>query len=86
MKEEINQVISLSEQKKWKEGEYSKICSDRGLILDGQKINHKKREEKAARKEARANRKRLPKRQPVTLEMYRLLLQVYKSLSYTLIR
>lgn len=53
MKEEINQeinpVISLSELKKenfnklkkWKEEEYSKIRSDLGLILEGQKINQK---------------------------------------------
>ena len=49
MKEEINPVISLSELKKedfnklkkWKEEEYSKIRSDLGLILEGQKINQK---------------------------------------------
>ena len=49
MKEEINPVISLSELKKedfnklkkWKEEEYSKIRSDLGLILEGQKLNQK---------------------------------------------
>ena len=46
----------------------------------------KEREEKAARKEARANRKRLPKRQPITREIYRLLMQATKSPSYTSIR
>ena len=133
MKEEINPVISLSELKKedfnklkkWKEEEYSKIRSDLGLILEGQKINQKdlrlgfiglatqnsellalnkklsqqlervekefsvlkkEREEKAARKEARANRKRLPKRQPVTPEIYRLLIQAAESPSYTSVR
>ena len=133
MKEEINQVISLSELKKedfnklkkWKEEEYSKIRSDLGLILEGQKINQKdlrlgfiglatqnsellelnkklsqqlervekefsvlkkEREEKAARKEARANRKRLPKRQPVTPGIYRLLIQAAESPSYTSVR
>lgn len=46
----------------------------------------KEREEKTARKEARANRKRLPKRQPITREIYRLLIQATKSPSYTSIR
>ena len=46
----------------------------------------KEREEKAARKEARANRKRLPKRQPVTPEIYRLLIQAAESPSYTSVR
>ena len=133
MKEEINPVICFSELKKedfnklkkWKEEEYSKIRSDLGLILEGQKINQKdlrlgfiglatqnsellelnkklsqqlervekefsvlkkEREEKAARKEARANRKRLPKRQPVTPEIYRLLIQAAESPSYTSVR
>ena len=43
----------------------------------------KEREEKAARKEARANRKRLPKRQPITLEIYDLLIQAAGSPAYT---
>ena len=46
----------------------------------------KEREEKAARKEARANRKRLPKRQPITPEIYRLLIQAAESPSYTSVR
>lgn len=46
----------------------------------------KEREEKAARKEARANRKRLPKRQSVTPEIYRLLIQAAESPSYTSVR
>lgn len=46
----------------------------------------KEREEKAARKEARANRKRLPKRQPVTPEIYRLLIQAAENPSYTSVR
>ena len=112
MTEEMIKGLSLYELKKedfnklkkWKKEEYSKIRSDLGLILEGQKINQKdlrlgfiglatqnsellelnkklsqqlervekelnvlkkEREEKAARKEARANRKRLPKRQPI---------------------
>ena len=39
----------------------------------------KEREEKAARKEARANRKRLPNRDPVTPEIYQALINATKS-------
>ena len=46
----------------------------------------KEREEKTARKEARANRKWLPKRQPITRGIYRLLIQGTKNPSYTSIR
>jgi len=42
----------------------------------------KEREEKAARKDAYANRKRLPKRQPITSEIYQLLTQAAKSPTY----
>jgi len=133
MKKNISKGLSLSEGKKegfkelkkWKEEEYSKIRSDLGLILEGQKINQKdlrlgfiglasqnsellefnkklrhqlervekelnvlkkEREEKAARKEARANRKSLPQRQPITPEIYRLLIQAAESPSYTSVR
>ena len=49
MTEEMIKGLSLSELKKedfnklkkWKEEEYSKIRSDLGLILEGQKINQK---------------------------------------------
>ena len=49
MTEEMLKGLSLSELKKedlnklkkWKEEEYSKIRSDLGLILEGQKINQK---------------------------------------------
>ena len=46
----------------------------------------KERKEKVARKEARANRKRLPKRHPITPEIYQLLIQVAESPSYTSVR
>jgi len=46
----------------------------------------KEREEKAARKDAYANRKRLPKRQPITSEIYRLLIKKVASPSYTSVR
>ena len=133
MTEEMIKGLSLYELKKedfnklkkWKEEEYSKIRSDLGLILEGQKITQKdlrlgfiglatqnsellelnkklsqqlervekelnvlkkEREEKIARKEARANRKRLPKRQPITPKIYRLLIQAAESPTYTSVR
>jgi len=46
----------------------------------------KEREEKAAQKEARGNRKRLAKRQPIPPEIYKLLLQAAESPSYTSVR
>ena len=46
----------------------------------------KEREDKATRKEARANRKRLPKRQPMSSEIYRLLIQAAESPSYISVR
>jgi integrase len=49
-------------------------------------ILKKEREKKAARKEAHANRKRLPKRQPITREIYCLLIQAAESPGYTSVR
>lgn len=46
----------------------------------------KEREEKARRREKWSNRKRLPKRQPITAEIYRLLIQASESPSYTSVR
>jgi integrase len=46
----------------------------------------KEREEKATRKEDRVNRKRLSKRQPVTPETYKLLIQAAESPNYTSVR
>ena len=46
----------------------------------------KEREEKVSRKKARANRKRLPKRDPVTREIYDLLIQASGSPAYTSVR
>lgn len=46
----------------------------------------KEREEKAIRKEARANRKRLPKRQPMTIEIYNLLIKSTVSPNYKSVR
>ena len=52
------------------------------------KLNRLKqeREEKASRKEARTNRNRLPKREPVTREIYNLLIQAVESPTYTSVR
>lgn len=49
-------------------------------------ILKKEREEKVTRKEARANRKRIPKRQPITRKIYRLLMEATESRSYTSVR
>ena len=46
----------------------------------------REREEKAARKEARANRKRLPKREPMTAEIYKKLLQAAEGPAYINVR
>ena len=44
------------------------------------------REEKAARKEARANQKRLPKRDPMTAEIYKELIKEAEGLTYLHVR
>ena len=46
----------------------------------------KEREEKVARKEARANRKRLPKREPITSKIYKRLIQAAEGPAYTSVR
>ena len=46
----------------------------------------KEREEKVSRKEARANRKRLPRREPVKREIYDLLIQASGGPTYTSVR
>ena len=46
----------------------------------------KEREEKVSRKEARANQKILPRREPVTREIYDLLIQASVSPAYTSVR
>jgi site-specific recombinase XerD len=46
----------------------------------------KEREEKTAIKEARAHRKRLPKRQPITPDIYRLLIKSVGNPGYTSVR
>lgn len=55
-------------------------------VNDELNVRKKEREEKVIRKEARANQKRLPKRQPITAKIYQLLMQAAGSPSYTSVR
>lgn len=54
--------------------------------LEELNILKKEREEKAARKKARAHRKRLPKRQPMTSVIYQRLIEEAEGPSYTRVR
>jgi hypothetical protein len=56
------------------------------IIIEELNILKKERKEKVIRKKARANRKRLTKRQPMLPEIYRLLIQAAESHSYTSVR
>ena len=56
------------------------------IAIEELNILREERKEKVIRKETRANRKRLPKRQPMLPEIYRLLIQATESPSYTSIR
>ena len=55
-------------------------------VEKGFNMLNKEREEYMSRKEARANRKRLPRREPVTREIYDLLIQASGSPAYTSVR
>jgi site-specific recombinase XerD len=63
-----------------------KLSQQLEIVEKESNLLKKEREEKATRKEGRANRKRLSKRQPVTLETYQLLIQAAESPSYTSVR
>ena len=54
--------------------------------LEELNVLKKEREEKAARKKARAHRKRLPKRQPMTSIIYQRLIEEAEGPSYTRVR
>jgi hypothetical protein len=56
------------------------------IAIEELSILREERKEKAIRKETHANRKCLPKRQPMLPEIYRLLIQATKSPSYTSVR
>ena len=56
------------------------------IAIEELNILREERKEKVIRKETRANRKCLPKRQPMLPEIYRLLVQATESPSYTSIR
>lgn len=57
-----------------------------GILVDELNGIKEEREEKVARKEARANRKRLPKRDPMTREIYHELIKVAEGPTYTNLR
>ena len=63
-----------------------KLSQQLGRVEKELNVLKKEREEKATRKEARANRKRLPKRQSIAPEIYWLLIQAAESLIYTSVR
>lgn len=51
-----------------------------------EELNQIKQEEKERRKQARVNRKRLPKRDPMTAEIYKKLIQAAEGPSYRDVR
>ena len=57
----------------------NKLNQELKIILEELNVLKKEREEKAARKKARANRKRLAKRDPVTPEIYQALIDAIES-------
>lgn len=61
---------------------------NRKLDITLEELNRlkKEREEKTIQKEAHANRKRLPKRQPMILEIYNLLIQSTVNPNYKSVR
>ena len=63
-----------------------KLTQQLETVVEELNLIKKEREEKLALKEARANRKRLPKRQAITPKMYRLLIQAAEGPSYTSVR
>ena len=63
-----------------------KLSQQLGRVEKKLNVLKKEREEKATRKEARTNRKRLPKRQPIAPKIYWLLIQAAESPIYTSVR
>lgn len=64
----------------------NKLNQQLEILVDELNAIKEEREEKVARKEARANRKRLPKRDPMTREIYQELIKVAEGLTYTHVR
>ena len=56
------------------------------IVVKELNLIKKERQEKEIRKQARANRKRLPKREPMTAEIYKKLLQAAEGPAYTDVR
>ncbi len=57
-----------------------------GIVVTELNQIKQERQEKEIRKQARANRKRLPKREPMTAEIYKKLLKTAEGLAYTDVR
>lgn len=64
----------------------NKLNQQLEILVDELNAIKEEREEKVARKEARANRKRLPKRDPMTREIYQELIKVAEGPTYTHVR
>jgi site-specific recombinase XerD len=52
------------------------------IVVSELNVRMKEREEKAARKKAWSNRKRLPKREPINSEIYNLLIKKNENANY----
>jgi integrase len=64
----------------------NKLNQQLEILVDELNAVKEERQEKVARKEARANRKRLPKRDPMTREIYQELIKVAEGPTYTNLR
>jgi integrase len=64
----------------------NKLNQQLEILVDELNAIKEEREEKLARKEARANRKRLPKRDPMTREIYQELIKVAEGPTYIHVR
>ena len=78
--------IGLAKQNNELIGVNKKLNQQLEIVLKELNILRKKREEKTTRKKTRANRKRLPKRDPMTSEIYQLLIQATEGPGYTSVR
>ena len=63
-----------------------KLSQQLNEVTDELEVLKKEREKRVIQKKARANRKRLPKRQPITAKIYELLMQAAGSPGYVSVR
>lgn len=63
-----------------------KLTEQLEIVVEELRQIKQEREEKAARKKARANRKRLPKRDPMTAEIYKELIKEAEGPTYIYVR